>query len=177
MRGLGKVQYKIGADISQTIWDGGVSQARRELARTQDDVRTSALDVDLYTVKQRVQNLYFAILLIDEQIAQQEVTRDLLMSNLDKLRSMLKNGVAMQSDVDMVEAQVLTVGQTITQAKSSSSGYRKTLGLFIDENLEGESLTKPEATLPESLESSRPELKLCDSQILANMVTDRLSKT
>ncbi|MDE6291129.1 MAG: TolC family protein, partial [Muribaculaceae bacterium] len=38
MKGLGKIQYKVGVDVSQNIWDGGVSGVRRELARTQEEV-------------------------------------------------------------------------------------------------------------------------------------------
>lgn len=37
-RGLGKEQYKVGLDVSQTIWDGGESRHRRRTARARPPV-------------------------------------------------------------------------------------------------------------------------------------------
>lgn len=174
MKGLGKVQYKAGVDVAQTIWDGGVASARRELVRRKHDAQKSALDVEIYAVRQRVENLYFSILLVDEQIAQSRVSHDLLMKNLDKLRSMQLHGTAMQSDVDMVEAQALAVAQQIAQAQSAVSGYRKVLGLFIGESIEGEKLLMPTVEMPLGNDSNRPELKLFESQLVANSASRRI---
>lgn len=135
MKGLGKVQYKIGVDVSQNIWDGGTSKARREVARAQASASQAALDVDLYAVRQRVESVYFAILLTEEQIEQSEITLNLLQKNLQQLQAKVRNGVAMQSDADMVEAQALTLKQSIAQAESAASGYRQVLELFIGETL------------------------------------------
>lgn len=177
MRGLGKFQYKVGADVTQTIWDGGASRARRELSRTRTEAERAALDVELYAVRERVQNIYFAILLTEEQIAQSEVTRNLLAENLSKLRSMLRNGVAMQSDVDMVEAQMLTIGQGIISAKSAVDGYRKMLGLFIGGEVGTEPLERPSAAMPSLLGSLRPELRLLDACLSAINAAQKLTDT
>lgn len=177
MEGLGKIQYKVGVDLNQTVWDGGTSAARRDLTRRQEDVQKASLDVELYAVRQRVESVYFAILLTEEQIAQNEVTYNLLMQNLNRLRAMLKNGVAMQSDVDMIEAQALTVKQGINQARSAAEGYRQVLELFIGQPTAGETLEKPSAELPLTSDSSRPELTLFEQRQAANdaalRVTDR----
>lgn len=177
MKGLGKLQYKAGVDITQSIWDGGTSAARRNLVRSQDDARRAALDVELYAVRQRVENIYFALLLIEEQTAQNDVTYNLLMSNLEKLRSMLKNGVAMQSDLDMVEAQALGLKQIIAQAQSAAQGYRRVLELFIGESLDGETFVRPTGEMPLDKESARPELRLFEKQLGANEATKKLSDT
>lgn len=177
MKGLGKVQYKIGVDISQSIWDGGAAAAGRNLVRSQDDMRRAALDVELYAVRQRVENIYFALLLIEEQIAQNDVTYSLLMNNLEKVRSMKKNGVAMQSDLDMVEAQALGIKQIIALAQSAAQGYRLVLELFIGESIDGEKLVRPNGELPLNRESNRPELRLFESQLVVNEATKKLSDT
>ena len=176
MKGLGKIQYKIGADITQTIWDGGASQVRRDMVRSQEETRRASLDVELYAVRQRVENLYFAILLTEEQIAQNCITYDLLMSNLEKLQAMLRNGTAMQSDADMVEAQALTLRQAISTARSAVKGYRDVLALFTGESLDGKMLTRPAATEPATNEPDRPELKLFDSRLRLNSLSDRMSE-
>ena len=33
IEGMGHIQYRLGADISQTIWDGGAAKARRRIQR------------------------------------------------------------------------------------------------------------------------------------------------
>lgn len=173
--GLGKLQYKAGIDVSQTIWDGGSSRARRAVTRAQEGVRRSSLDVELYAVRERVQSLFFAILLTEAQIEQSEVTLNLLENNLGRLRSMLRNGVAMQSDVDMVEAQSLTVRQALSQARSACSGYRKVLGLFIGESLEGKMPVMPSAEVPLEERSDRPELRMFSSRSVANDASLKLT--
>lgn len=173
VRGLGKVQYKAGIDLSQTIWDGGASSAGRELTRRRQAVEQAQLDVELYQVRQKVENLYFAVLLTEEQIAQAQVTYGLLCSNRDRLRSMFLNGTAMQSEVDMVEAQALVVNQSITQARSAASGYRKALEVFTGRNLSDERFVVPVAAIPADTEPGRPELRLLDRRAELNQADKR----
>lgn len=168
MKGLGKLQYKVGVDLNQTLWDGGASKANREISESEIARQTTALDVELYAVRERVENLFFSILLVDEQIGQTELTRALLESNLTMLRSMKTNGTATQSDVDMVEAQFLTVQQQITQARSISDSNRRLLGIFTGTDMSDEKLTKPSSSMPSELISVRPELALFDARIKNN---------
>lgn len=177
MKGLGKLQYKAGVDVSQTIWDGGVSHAQRELRRAGTAAEQSGLDVEMYAVKQRVENLYFAILLTEEQIAQNRNTMTLLDATLERLKAMLRNGTAMQSDVDMIEAQKLTVMQGIAQAESALSGYRTVLGMFMGESLQGVELIRPDSVMPSELQSDRPEIRLFDTRIVAADASRRLADT
>lgn len=177
LRGMGKIQYKIGVDMSQAVWDGGASQARRELVRSQEAVQKCALEVELYQVRERVENLYFAILLTQEQIEQSKVTYRMIYDNLGKLRSMVANGVAMQADLDMAEAQSLTVNQKILQAESAYVGYRRALELFIGESLGSEALVIPTAEVPLGYDSRRPELKLLESKLKVNEAAKHLSDT
>lgn len=177
MKGLGKLQYKAGVDVSQTIWDGGVSHAQRELRRAGTAAEQSALDVEMYAVRQRVENLYFAILLTEEQIAQNRNTMTLLDATLERLKAMLRNGTAMQSDVDMIEAQSLTVAQGIAQAESALSGYRTVLGMFMGESLQGVELIRPDSVMPSELQFDRPEIRLFDTRIVAADASRRLADT
>lgn len=176
-KGLSKFQYRAGVDISQTVWDGGVSKARRELLRRQESVQESALDAELYTIRQRVENIFFAIVLIEQQIAQSEATCQLLSGNLARLRSMLANGVAMQSDVDIVEAELLTLKRTVSMARSTAEGYRRVLGLFIGEKIAEGVLEVPPASVPLTMTADRPEQRLFDNRISALRASERLVDT
>ena len=166
--GLNEWQYKVGADINQNIWDGGASKTGRKIERAESAERQAALDVQLYAIRERVEDLYFGILLIEEQAGQIRNMQTLLQSNLDKLRTMHENGTAMQSDVDMVEAQYLSNAQQLIQAESTSKSYRKVLEIFTGRSLVGQELTRPDASIPQSLMSDRPELRHFEAQLQAN---------
>lgn len=177
MEGLGKVQYKAGLDISQTVWDGGNSRARRELQRRQADTERARLDVELYAVRQKVENLYFAILLTEEQIAQSRATLEVMAANLARMQAMYRNGVAMQSDVSMVEAGMLSLKQNIATATHALAGYRRVLGLYIGENIDAEPLEKPAPELPQTGSPERPELRLLAQRTAATEAAMRLGDT
>lgn len=167
-RGIGKVQYKVGLDVNQTIWDGGASTASRELTRRQTAVNRARLDVEMYAIRQRVESIYFGILLLELQIKQAEMSQNVYSVNLERMRAMLANGTAMRSDVDMLEAQWLTIGQQIASARSTVKGYREVLSIFTGLDITSETLTTPSVELPLNDTNSRPELALFDAQQALN---------
>lgn len=164
MVGIRKDQYRVALDISQNLWDGGVSKANRALAEAEAAEQRSRVDVSLYELQSRVDNLYFGILLLDERVAQTEALIAVLESNLARMRTYYDNGVAMQADVDTIEAELLTARQTLGQVESSRTSYRRMLEVFIGQPLTSESLERPAMTTPASRSSMRPELALFEAQ-------------
>ena len=57
MRGLGQLQYKVGAEVNQTVWDGGASRSRRAIERASTAQSLAALDVELYAVRAKVEDI------------------------------------------------------------------------------------------------------------------------
>lgn len=166
--GMGHVQYKVGVDLNQKIWDGGAAKSQREIERAGSTVSSASLDVQMYAMHGKVQSLFFGILLLDEQIEQTQSALKLLEANKDRLESMLANGTAMQSDVDMIEAQVLTMHQQLAEARNASDGYRRMLELYIGESLAGHTLERPSGEMPASMTSGRPELQMFSAQTSMN---------
>ena len=176
MPGMNKDQYKAALELNQTLWDGGKSEADKRIARAEAAEQARSADVDLYALQGRVDNLFFSILLLDERIAQTRLTLDLLRSNLEKVRALQRNGVAMQSDADAVEAELLTVNQQLTQVTASRDSYRRMLELFIGEELAGRALVRPDVAEPASFEAARPELALFDATADKLTAQERLVK-
>ncbi len=164
MSGIRKDQYKVAIDVSQNIWDGGMSKANRKIAETEAMEQRSRLDVSLYDLQSRVDNIYFGILLLDESTTQTETMINVLESNLNRIRVFYNNGVAMQSDVDAIEAELLSAKQTLGQIKASRDSYRRMLEIFIGQPLSSEKLERPETREVLSRNSARPELSLLDAQ-------------
>lgn len=164
MAGIHRDQYKVSIDVSQHIWDGGKSRADKAIAKAEAEEQRSRVDVSLYDLQSRVDNLYFGILLLDERKAQTEVLIELLASNLARLQTYYKNGVAMQADVDAVEAELLAARQTLGQVESSRASYRRMLEIFIGQPLASDNLERPAMQQLQSRTLARPELALFDAQ-------------
>lgn len=177
LQGINKDQYKVMLELSQTIWDGGKATADKRIARAESAERQRAADVDMYALEGRVDGLYFGILLLDERIAQTRLTIGLLESNLEKVRAYLRNGVAMQSDADAVEAELLAANQQLTQTEAARDSYRRMLSVFIGRELGGEVLEKPAVTEPAAVDVVRPELALFDARIDQFSAQEKLVKS
>lgn len=164
MSGVRKDQYKVAIDVSQNIWDGGQSKANRAIAEAEAAEQRSRVDVSLYDLQSRIQNLYFGILLLDERVEQTETLIEVLDANLYRMRTYYKNGVAMQSDVNAIEAELLTARQTLGQVVASRASFRRMLEVFIGRPLTDETLTRPAMVEVASRTSLRPELAMFDAQ-------------
>lgn len=175
--GLQQDQYKVALELNQPIWDGGKSAADRHIARAEAAEQRTAADVELYALDGRVDELYFGILLLDERIAQTTLTQELLQSNLAKVEALQRNGVAMQSDADALEAEILTVGQQLGQFEASRESYRRMLGIFIGQELGDRTLLKPELVEPLAGENARPELAMFAAKIDRLAAQEKLVKS
>ena len=164
MAGIRKAQYKVAIDLTQNIWDGGKSKADKAIAKADANEEQSRLNVSLYELKSRIENIYFGILLLDERTAQTEALIKVLESNLARMRSYCNNGTATQADVDAIEAEMLSAKQTLGQIEASRSSYRKMLEIFIGTSLKEEKLTRPTLPIIGSRTSARPELELFNAQ-------------
>lgn len=164
MTGIRKDQYKIGVDVSQNIWDGGQSKATKAIAKAEAIEQRTRTDVSLYDLNSRIDNIYFGILLLDERVEQTNSLIKILESNLARMQTYVKNGVAIQSDVDAIEAELLTAQQTLEQIKVSRECYRRMLELFIGQQISDNKLERPAMPEITSRVSLRPELALFDAQ-------------
>ncbi len=157
IRGIGKLQYKVGVDVNQTVWDGGASRHSRNICRAEGELRCAQLDVELYAIRRRVENLFFGILLLDKQIEISENTVELLRANHRRVQCMVTDGVAMQADADMIEAQLLTTSQQIAGARATKRGYVAALEAFTGMTIGEQSLLEPSAELGDGT-GERPEM-------------------
>ncbi len=162
MKGLAKDQYRVGLDVQQTVYDGGAISAQKRVARQQGVVQQAQLDVDLYGVRKRVNEMYFALLLLEDQIKLNSDLQEVLAASEKKLTSMVKHGTAAQCDLSSVKAERLKVVQQQTTLESQRNVLRAMLSTFC-----GLEVTAPVKPSPVSVNGSnnRPELRLIDSQL------------
>lgn len=162
-KGIRKDQYRVGVDINQTVYDGGLISGQKDVARLEGEVQSAQTATDLYAVRKRINDLYFGILLLDEKIQLNKDLQTLLQSNLNKLNSMLAHGVAMKSDVNTVKAEKLKAEQQATELPSSRKSMTDMLSVFIGREVAN--LGMPQDVVVNTQDNKRPELQLFDSQI------------
>ena len=164
MKGLKKDQYRVGVDISQTVYDGGAISSQKQIAQEQEQVQLAQTEVSLYQVKKRVNEMYFSLLMLEEQMQLNRDLQELLFGNERKLESMVKRGTAAESDWLNVKAERLNVTQQATTLESTQQMLKEMLSTFC--GLEVKDVQKPDGTsLLASTEGQRPELKLFDAQL------------
>lgn len=162
MKGLKKDQYRVGIDIQQTIYDGGAISNQKAIAREQGNVQAAQTEVNLYQVRKRVNEMYFSLLLLDEQLLLNKDLQELLAGNEKKLASMVKNGTAAESDLQNVKAERLNVIQQATNLESKKRMLLAMISTFC--GIEMKNPQKP--TIAETNGTNdRPELRLFDAQL------------
>ena len=165
MKGLKKDQYRVGIDVQQMLFDGGTIKSQKAIAREQGQAREAETEVSLYQVRQRVNEMFFGLLLLDDQIQLNADQQELLSANEKKLASMLKRGTAAESDYLSVKAERLNAVQQMTSLQSQKQALSRMLSVFS--GLEVKALVKPEVSVAESQQQEvhRPELKVIEAQL------------
>ena len=168
MKGLTKDQYRVGIDVSQTIYDGGAISSQKAVAREQGKVQAAQNEVNIYNVRKRVNEMYFSLLMLDEQIQLNHDLQELFNGNEQKLASMVKRGTAAESDLQNVKAERLNVVQQATSLESQKRMLQRMLSTFC--GIEVKEVAKPALqastlTSPQREAVARPEMRLFDAQL------------
>ena len=165
MKGLRKDQYKVGIDVSQVVYDGGAISSQKEIARRQGAVDGAQTEVTMYQVRRRVNEMYFGLLLLDEQIRLNGDLQTVLESNERKLKAMSEHGTAAESDYLSVKAERLNVRQQAGDLQSQRRSLAAVLSTFCGIEVKNVEKPAPSATPSQQQSGLRPELRAIDAQL------------
>lgn len=162
---MSKDQYDVSVHVSQQIYDGGSVSSSKRLADARSDVEREKVNVAIYDVYERVDQLYFGILLLDEQIRQVRLLQDDLSLSSKSVTGMLRGGVASQTDLDAVKVEQVKARQSETSLLTLRATYLKILSTFIGKPLgDSVSLVRPDEADVSVVVNNRPELSLYNAQ-------------
>lgn len=162
-----KDQYQIVAELNQTLWDGGIIRSQKENIKAAGVVEKQQLEVELYTLKDRVNQLFFGMLVINELLEKNDLFQKELQTNYERVLAYIANGVANQSDADAIKVEQLKTNQHRAELIATQNSYKEMLSAIIGDSTGlVDSLAKPSDQLPSEIEvlNSRPELKLFQAQ-------------
>ena len=175
MKGLSKDQYKIGIDLQQTIYDGGTISSLRSIARQEEKVQKAQVETNLYQVRKRVNEMYFSLLLLNEQIKLNDDVKALLLSSEKKLASMLKGGTIATSDFENIRAERLSVEQQNESLKSQQQMLQHLLSTFC--GIKVSNVQKPAPFETTISMNKRPEMLLFDNQLKLSSIKEKALNT
>lgn len=171
-----KDQYKIFGELDQVIYDGGVIKNQKQTAAANEIIQQQSLEVELYALYDRVNQLFFGALLVNGQLKQNDLLKQDVQNGIDKEKALVANGTAYRSSVDELSAQLLQTDQSRVELVATKKAYLDMLGLFINNQLnENTILEKPaEPLFTDTI--SRPELLSYEYQKKTYDLQDELLK-
>jgi outer membrane protein TolC len=169
-----KDQFNIHGEVDQTIYDGGMIKQQKNSAQTDADISQKNLEVELYTLKDRVNQVFFGTLLIDQQLIQNDLLKKDIQNSIDKMQEAVNNGTALQSSLDELQANLLQQDQNEINLRANRKAYIDMLGVLINMPLDESTVLQSPNTISVSDSISRPELILYDFQKKSYDVQDKL---
>ena len=161
-----KDQYKVVADVNQLVYDGGLIRQQKNIQALNEEVELQKIEVELYKLKDRINQLFLGALYLDEQLKQVELIRSDLNNGMKRVEAQVANGTAFRSNLNVLQAELLKTEQRVIELKASRKGYIDVLSLFINQDL-SESVKLERPVVVASIltnEIGRPELKLYSTQ-------------
>lgn len=174
---ISKDQYKIQAEISQTIYDGGHVNNQRAYIRANQVVQQQNIEVALYAINDRINQIFFSILLMNEQLRQNEIRKIDLEGATEKTKAALKFGTAFRSNLDQLNAELINSDMTAIELKSNRDGYLNVLATFVGKELTDSNVLTTPGTISPGKNINRPEIKLFDFQKTLFDVEEKKLKT
>lgn len=154
--------------VNQTIYDGGTTAARKRVTRAEADVEKGRLDVTMYDINSRVEELFFGILTIDEKLKQIQLLQNDLELSMRTVNGMINGGLANQSDKDAIKVEQLKASQQESSLTTSRAAYVRMLAAFTGKDMSADTqFEKPETTTPapETITNRRPELEYYSARL------------
>lgn len=128
---INKEQYQIVAEINQLIWDGGNNNSQKQIIKAQHEVEQNQIEVEMFAIRERINNIFFGILHLSKQMELNKTYHSELLTNYNKIKSAIENGVANQTDLNIIQAELLLNTQQNTKLLNEMKSYSTMLSFFM----------------------------------------------
>ncbi len=171
---ISKNQYKVYAEISQSITGLLNLKDQKENLEASSAVETQKVEVEMYKLRERINNLFFSILMLDKQQDQIKISIEDLQSGIDKMETAVKNGVALRSSASNLQAERLKAEQRIVEVQYNKKSFLNVLSILIGQKLDDQVQLIVPKSATYSDQINRPEQALFSLQRKALDVQNKL---
>ena len=169
-----KDQFNIHGEVDQPIYDGGVIKRQKEVQEVSAGIQDQNIEVQLYTLRDRVNQIFFGALLIAEQLKQNALTQKDIQNSIDNVQAGVTNGTALSSSLDELQAELLQQQQNEIDLKASRKAYLDMLSLFINRTLDENTVLQTPHTMAVSDSIRRPEMSFYEFEKKNDDVQEKL---
>ena len=169
-----KHQYKVYGEVSMKIFDGGTIRHEQQIAKDNASVNEQQVKVDLYELKERVNEIYFGILIHDARLRQNQLLQDEIERGIRQVRAAIEQGTALKSSVDALQAEQLKAQQQQIEFRANRKAYIEMLARMTGKPLNEATVFVTPQTIQHSFEVKRPELLLFAREKASLNVHDRM---
>ena len=171
--------YKASLDINQVIYSGGSYQWQSEVEDINLKLNEQNLETELYKLKQQINQYFVSILLIEENSKLNALLRDDLTARLSVLESGVRNGTTLQSNADIIHAEIIKTDQRLIESRFNREAVVKMLSELISDTLPANSVFElPDPVVNTSLfTDNRSEYRAFDLQIARFGIQKKLTDT
>lgn len=177
---LSKDHYKVGLDVQQTLFDANRSAASKAVERLNTAESKQMNEADLHSLKQQIQQVYFAALTQQSYKAALLPALETLDERIAFMRSAVKNGLRTPRDLNLLEVEKLKTEKQIAGAEANRQACLKVLEILTGTTLPAATALKlPETTVAETLpaENRRVEMEAFDTRIARLLATKKTLAT
>jgi outer membrane protein TolC len=160
-----KDQYKFYLDFKQTIWDGGLSKAKELINNAENDGNLQQTEVEIYQVKEKVNQFFFTSFLIQENLKIMEKKTETLGERRKLMESAVNNGMVLSSELDQLLAELIKTEQLVIELNSNKETVLYALSILTGKTTQQlNNLKLPEELAVTNLPLKRPEMDLFSKQ-------------
>jgi len=163
---IDKDWYKASLDVNQPIYNGSTNTRQKELEKVNYEIDKQQINVELYKLKERINDIYFSVLLIQRKLHLLDVMINDLDEKLDQLEAMIKNGVLIETEADVLKAEIIKIKQEVSATKwdmhSAKMMLQELTAIEMHDNIV---LNTPNPVIDlTTYDNQRPEYALLDMQ-------------
>jgi outer membrane protein TolC len=156
-------QYRLSLDATQRLWDGGSDRHQREKQAVEREIGLAQVDVELFSLRETVTELYFRALLLQENDAVLKASLQDLRNRLKQAEASVALGIALRSTADQLRIQILKTEQQLAANQSDHALALAVLAQWVGQPVVPK-MPELSPAAPATLSMQRPEHGLFEAQ-------------
>ena len=159
--------YKVTLDISSTLYDGGLTRRQKVLENASLHVDKQSVEVELYKLRERIDQVYFNALLLQENEKLLDIMHTEIAARLKIVESGVRNGVTLQSNADVLSAELIKLEQQLLEITLGKQAAFEMLSEYLGQTVAASTVlcVPVPGPLSAARPGIRPEFKLMNLQI------------
>ena len=161
---MNKDQYRATMDINQLIYNGGAIAAHAKLKQAQTKTQQQQVALNIYATKNKINQYFFSILLLQQKKELLESKDELLISKVKEVTVGVKYGALLPTSELILEAERLKIKQQLTEISFEKTKMLENLALLTYSEMDATTVLETPNSEREAVNGIRPEIVFFDLQ-------------